>query len=271
MTEVSAFLLERYHIDEVTVEERAAVDRALAADEALAGRLAALRQSDAAIRERYLCAEGKLTASLRQREQWRRLLRRAVPVAAAVCIVFSALWGLWDRRPPTEDRAKGGAEKAAVAAGDSLAVYLKTDTRLPKAVSDGNGRVTLHEGDTIQLAYTAGGNGNGNRTAAYGVIFSIDGRAALTLHHPSTADGTTRLVMGKQTALSEAYTLDDAPRFETFFLVMSAAPLDVDAVLARGQSLAAEVAPESLPEELVQACAKTFAGYAVQSLIVYKE
>jgi hypothetical protein len=276
MAEVSGFLLERYNIGEVMPDERAAVERALACDEALAGRLAALRRSDAAIRERYLHAQRMETMpGTGQRFPVRLRMRRRLSFQAAmaiVCVALSALggsWGLWGKRPPLADRAKGGAEYTAE--GTSLAVYLKaadTDIQSPKAVSDGNERVTLREGDTIQLAYTAVPDNAG--AAVYGVIFSIDGRSTLTLHYPAQADGETRLAAGRRTALDEAYTLDDAPRFEAFFMVVSAEPLDVNVVLDRARLLANEAARDRFPDEAAAASAKLFAGFAVRSLVISK-
>ena len=264
MEAISAFLLERYNVDEVTVEEKAAVERALGWDEALTGRLAALRESDAAIRERYLSTgTGRAFPVRRRFARWRP--RRVMAAAAVVCAVFSALWGLrvsHIRTLPERDRAKGGIA--------SLAVYLKTDAASPYAVSDGKGRVALHEGDTIQLAYTVPGNAEAS-TPLYGVIFSIDGRAALTLHYPSPADGAARLAAGKRTVLDEAYTLDDAPRFEAFFMVVSAEPPDVNAVLDKARLLAKEAARDSFPEEAAAASARVFSGCEVKSLVIYKE
>ena len=280
MGAVSAFLLERYNVDEVMAEERAALEQALATDETLAGRLAALRESDAAIRERYLPAGTERAFPVRRRlatQLLRHVPRRMAAVATAVatvCLVVSALWGLRDRLPEG-DRAKGGLPET------SLAVYLKTDAASPEALSvsdaasPSNGRVTLHEGDTIQLAYTAVAPGDANANSpVYGVIFSIDGRSALTLHYPSMADamadGAARLESGKRTALNEAYTLDDAPRFEVFFMVVSAEPPDVKAVLDKARLLAEEASQDRFAEDAAAASARVFPGFEVKAVVIYK-
>lgn len=263
---ISAFLLERYNMGEVTAGEKAAVERALVWDEALAGRLAALRESDAAIWERYLPAGSGRAFPVRRRfARWRP--RRVMAAAAVVCAVFSALWALrvsYSGTLPEGDRAKGGAALPAT----SLAVYLKTDTASPQTVSDGDRRVTLHEGDTIQLAYTAAVPGN---APVYGVIFSIDGRSTLTLHYPSAADGSTRLTAGKRTALNEAYTLDDAPRFEVFFMVVSAELPDMNVVLDKARLLAEDAARDRFPEDVEAVSARIFSEFEVKSLVIYKE
>jgi hypothetical protein len=265
MGTISVFLLERYNVGEVTAEEKAAVDRALAADEGLAGRLAALRESDAALRRRYLPAETKRMFPVRRRSG----AVVAAATAAAMCVVLSALWGLQERPSSMGDRAKGEA-------GTSLAVYLKAadtggaDVSFPQAVSGGDVRLTLHEGDTVQRAYTAAPPRNTDADV-YGVIFSIDGRSALTLHYPSTAEGETRLAAGKRTALDEAYTLDDAPRFEVFFMVVSAEPLEANTVLSQARTLAVEAARDGFADEAETVAEKVFAGREVESLIIYKE
>jgi hypothetical protein len=145
--------------------------------------------------------------------------------------------------------------------GTELSVYLKTGNTEQKIP----GGTVLRAGNTIQLSYLVNTNppplsGNpaaGNPAAAliprekYGVIFSIDGRSAVTLHFPYTPNQSTRLVTGKPVPLAEAYTLDDAPDCEIFFIVIDDEPLDTREVLRAAERLAgnpatAEARGESL-------------------------
>jgi hypothetical protein len=119
----------------------------------------------------------------------------------------------------------------------------------------------IREGNTIQLVYTVGTEIAGDR---YGVIFSIDGRGAVSLHYPYTPAGTTRLSVGKQTALEESYTLDDAPDYEMFFFVIAGTPLDAAAILRTAEELAREYGTG--PER----AAELFKPYEVKSLFLRK-
>jgi len=90
----------------------------------------------------------------------------------------------------------------------------------------------LREGATVQLAYTAPSG------EYYGVIFSIDGRQTVTMHYPYRDGQSSLLVSGKHTFLSEAYTLDDAPLYEVFIMVISGKPLNAETVLGEAQKIA---------------------------------
>ncbi|MEM1348702.1 MAG: ActD protein [Myxococcota bacterium] len=78
-------------------------------------------------------------------------------------------------------------------------------------------------GDRLQVEYHGGGH-------THGVIASVDGRGAVTLHFPASPESSTELARGS-VKLGYAYELDDAPRYEQFFFVRSNRPLDVQAAL----------------------------------------
>ena len=82
-------------------------------------------------------------------------------------------------------------------------------------------------GDLVQIAYRSDG-------LAYGAIFSVDGRGAVTRHLP--AAGEQAVPLAKRDTLDFAYELDDAPRWERFYLVASDRPLR--ARLPAGEQLA---------------------------------
>jgi hypothetical protein len=80
-------------------------------------------------------------------------------------------------------------------------------------------------GDLLQLRYSAGKN-------PHGVIASIDGAGAVTLHFPASEDASTALAKGTKVPLPNAYALDDAPRFERFFFLTCDSPIDVKRAMA---------------------------------------
>ncbi len=108
-----------------------------------------------------------------------------------------------------------------------LLVYRKIQDRV-ETLSDGE-KATA--GDLLQLAYVS-------TEDSYGMILSIDGRGAVTLHLPESKGDTTKLELSKQSLLPNAFELDDAPDFERFFFLTSDSPIDVDGVLQEAKDLA---------------------------------
>ena len=253
---ISAFLLERYHIDEVTPEEKLRVENALVRDSALAAALTGLEMADQDFwqrfpHEKYFPAGSMRSADtrpLRLRHSRLRSTRlrykRTFPplvwvlcAAAAVLVIALPLFVL--RNPVQEafgDRMKGSAQGNST----ELSVYLKgSSAGKDIKLSD---QANIQAGNTIQLSYRVQPETSGER---YGVIFSVDGRASVTLHYPYTVGQSTRLVSGKAVPLDEAYTLDDAPDFEMFFFVVGDKPLEVRNILDTAQRLAAQIAGNS--------------------------
>jgi hypothetical protein len=217
MTRISDLMLEQYHLGELPAAEQRIVREELSRDEVLRGRLSAIEKSDEEIRASY--PSERIVPLIRERA-WRRggdgrtarTLAWAIPAAAVVAILLSLPLVL---RGPDDTRLKGAAPH--------LLVFRKTaagaEELRPGAVA--------HKGDVLQLSYAAG-------EARYGVIFSVDGRGAVTWHVPAGYSGGSRsappLEPKGPVVLPSAYELDDAPGFERFFLVYASAPFDVSEV-----------------------------------------
>jgi hypothetical protein len=274
---VSALMLERYNLGDINAEEKREVESAIAADKGLAEALAELRRSDTEIRGRY--PPERILPEIRGRAvppgpgrdgtgggRGRPFFRGRVPLAWGLCaaalvlaLILPPLFIAGGRfGEPSADRAKGGADfpgASGAALSSRLSIYLKTGNT-DALLDDG---AALRAGNTIQLAYSVLG---GER---YGVIFSIDGRAAVTLHYPYAPGQSTRLVPGRETPLAEAYTLDDAPDFETFFFIISGRPLDPLAVLRGAEGLARN------PETAVERSRPVFKDCEIKTVTVKKE
>jgi hypothetical protein len=163
------------------------------------------------------------------------------------------------------DRLKGMEIKT------ELSIYLKENPPQPAIPTDEGRKLPdwtlLREGNTVQLAYlTPPGN------VYYGVIFSIDGRSVVTLHYPYRKQQSPILTAGKRTFLDEAYTLDDAPDYEIFFMVVSHDPLNTENVLKTAEELAKE--PETALAKSATAFATAFAdvfmGCEVETITIRK-
>lgn len=109
----------------------------------------------------------------------------------------------------------------------SLSVYLRESGGEVRELASGD---PAGAGDSLQIAYNAAG-------ASHGVILSVDGRGAVTLHFPATPFEAENLESGGEVPLSFSYILDDAPRFERFFFVAATGPLDVAAIVNATEEL----------------------------------
>ena len=138
--------------------------------------------------------------------------------AAAMLVMGLILPGIMTEStgfdPAGTTRIKGKAEAG-------LTLY--RNTGLSTEVLDENS--TAREGDLIQLGYSV------SAEMPYGIILSIDGRGIVTRHLAPEGQLAEKLVPGGEHLLDFAYELDDAPLFETFYLLVSDRPFPVDPVL----------------------------------------
>jgi hypothetical protein len=238
---ISEFLIERYVIGEVSAEERRRVE---SSERALA-RAEEIRQSNDAILETYpaqqVAAEVRRRAALRddalgpangrranggngpKRTPWRGLTWgwAAIPAAAA-----AALLAVFVFYQPAVDRVATESEVIRVKGMEpQLTVYRQTASDSAEELENG---ARAEAGDRLQLSYNAAGS-------RYGVIFSIDGRAQVTLHFPASERETPSLEASGEVVLPYGYRLDDAPRFERFYFVTSADEFSVSALLENVQ------------------------------------
>ncbi|QQO09490.1 hypothetical protein [Breznakiella homolactica] len=240
---ISVLMLERYNCGEVTAEEKEQIETALDSDAGLSQALADIRRSDFEFRNTY-----PEHSSLPKSGKKKYRTAAVAPIALGLCAaaaLFAAMLPLFrsDASVPMTDRMKGGAE---------LTVYLKTDNaKLPD-------NAVLGAGNTIQLAYMVSGN-------RYGVIFSIDGRGAVTMHYPYSMEGSTLLVSGKRTALEDAYTLDDAPDYEIFFFVIDDEPLNVTKIMNSAGIMALN------PGTVLEQSSRVFKDYEIKTVVLRKE
>ena len=98
----------------------------------------------------------------------------------------------------------------------SLEVWKKTGDSAVQMVNLGD----ASEGDEIQLRYRV-------PQKCFGMLFSMDGNGTVTMH---MGDGNNAIELepGKMTTLPFAYKLDNAPKFEKFFLLISQNSFAID-------------------------------------------
>ena len=241
-------LLERYRLRELPDAAHEMVERAAIADPAVRARLDALDRSDAEILGQYepgVLAPFDSRRSLRAPFDSRRSLRagarhatkRGLVLAAALSAAVLALVVATPRLAVTPDdtRIKG------VTGRPSLAVYRRTSSGSER-LADGD---VARPGDLLRVGYASGGR-------TYGVILSIDGTGAVTLHLPPSGTVAAALAPGGINLLDSSYELDEAPRIERFYFVTGAQPFEVAPVLAAARRAGSVPAVLPLPAGLEQ-------------------
>ena len=265
---VSDLMLERYRLGELDGEDQKTVEAILEADADLGVRLKKLIESDEELHHKYPRLD------LQDRKRRRRFSVftgkfSMLKIAAAVVLVImfplvyflnnsAALENKMNDQVPGNysDRAKGVSQGSS-----SLSVYLKGDSDNP--LTD---KTLLTEGSTVQLAYTASAGDE-----CYGVIFSIDGRSEVTMHYPYRMGQSSLLVSGKRTLLDEAYTLDDAPGYEVFVMVVSTEMLEAASILRQAKGIAVKAAGSVVPEAAIEKeCTDLFKGCDIKIATVLK-
>lgn len=229
VNKISDFKLERYLLGELPESEMAALQKREAEDEIFAARVAEMRLQGkrfvaenpfAVLEERIEAAGGVENRAVAPRNTlW-------LKVAAALVIalgVFSAV--VLNRNVDTFDSQNASMEVAMADMDNgtrikgmqaSLEVWKKTGDSAVQMVNLGN----ASEGDEIQLRYRV-------PQKCFGMLFSMDGNGTITMHM-GEGNKAIELEPGKMTTLPFAYKLDNAPKFEKFFLLTSQNAFEID-------------------------------------------
>lgn len=137
--------------------------------------------------------------------------------------------------------------------------HLVIDRRTPGGHERLAPNQVVASGDLLQVSYVPAGR-------RHGVIVSLDGAGAVTLHHPENPGASPMLSEGAEVPLAHSYELDDAPGFERFvFVTRDGEPPTVDAVVRAAEKLARDPTKAGIaPLELAGA------GWRQSSLLLRK-
>lgn len=251
MNWTSEYWVERLALGEVSGEERRRIEETFAeSDEELETRLAELRESNEDILEKYApeMMAARLDARLDERRRAKAREEKRSSGAGWVgglgVLAAAAVAAFFVLNLPGEDPSGPAIEQTETVrlkgAEPKLVVWRKSVAE-PERLTRG---ATAAAGDVLQLEYNAAG-------ATHGVIASVDGRGAVTLHYPAVASGSTEIDKGV-VALDFSYQLDDAPKFERFFFVTSDQQLDAAQVLDSLEALAAGDSPRTAVPTLAE-------------------
>ncbi len=232
--EVADWQLERFRLQELPAAEMTKLAEAVRADEALRLRLDGLAADDRAVLAEL--PPRATAAAIRSRRQDRVAARRRVPLwqpalATAAVLVVAAVAIVAPSRGPVTTAPPSLEPTRIKGLHPAILLFRKTTSGAEPL----SGTSVAHAGDVVQLAYQAAGG-------RYGVIVSVDSRGTVTPHLPRSGRRAVELVPGANVPLATAYELDDAPRFEAFYLVVAPRPFDLDRVLVAARSAASDPA-----------------------------
>ena len=253
MTTLPDWLVERAALEEVPAASRRRLESADPGE--LAAHIARLREQDAAELSAHppgpavaqieqAAARARAARAARRRRVQAALFAAAGATAALVLVVALRRGELADETPSaagSDQSAMGGdpeAEATRIKGDARLMAFRKAGDRAERLAPG----ATVRAGDLLQLRY----NGGGHR---HGLIASIDGAGAVTLHFPDS-EGAPTALPDKTSDLPHAYALDDAPRFERFFFITADQPIDVARTLADLRAFAARPGSERASPEL---------------------
>ena len=245
--------LERYLTGDLPESEMREIREMEATDEIFAGRVKMMREDNAAILKklpferlsekmdsmsgratvgsgRGTLASGGSFISGKGMPAGFKLVKFAAAAALVLAVVSVALFSQREIGPDAGTQVAGGAQVMDVAmvdAQDDGTRIKGLDARMEIWKKTGDSAVQMQnldearEGDEIQLRYSV-------PEKCFGLLFSMDGNGTITMH---MADGSSAVALepGKMTTLPFAYKLDNAPKFEKFFLLTSRAAFELDA------------------------------------------
>ena len=222
--------LERYLTGDLPEGEISEIRELEKTDEVFARRVKMLREDNAAILRKmpFERLAEKMDARDCGAERRNNVIHFGfVKFAAAAALVLAVVSvALFSQREVVPD-AGAQAMDVAMAAQDDGTRIKGMDARMEIWKKTGDSAVQMlnldeaREGDEIQLRYSV-------PEKCFGLLFSMDGNGTVTMH---MADGSQAVALepGKMTTLPFAYKLDNAPKFEKFFLLTSQKDFAIDA------------------------------------------
>lgn len=232
--------LERYLLGELPSTRMNEIKMQLETDSEFRKKLEALKRSNEQILKNYPPEavlpqiKARLNTEREDKIQQPVFVKRLIyvtPVLAAALVVF---FFIFQNRGGQITQDIQGLQGTRIKGSETIdmskphiLIHRKIDSDIELMKSGDRANV----GDLLQIAYAPLG-------AAYGVIFSIDGRGVVTLHYPESVDEEPALEQDQRTLLPSSYELDDAPNFERFFFITSKTSVDVRTILERAKTLA---------------------------------
>jgi len=199
--------IERYLLEELPESEMATLKTLENENAEFCSRIEQLKNNNKELLAKYPAPYPKFKV-IEQKNKWRVYLSACaalVMAATAMITVFSdrnAATGFSNAVVISEEGTRIKGLKAG------LEIWRKTGESTEKLSNNSEAKA----GDLLQMRYTA-------EKKCYGVILSMDGNGTMTIHLSGDSGKAAELEAGKIVSLKNAYELDNAPKFETFYLI----------------------------------------------------
>ena len=227
--------LERYLTGDLPAAEMREIRELEKTDEIFANRVKLMREDNAAIlrkmpferlSEKLDAMPGRSGSAGNTVRVNFKLVKFAAAAALVLAVVSVALFGQREVMAPATDGAQV-MDVAMVDVQDDGTRIKGLDARMEVWKKTGDSAVQMsnldaaREGDEIQLRYSV-------PEKCFGMLLSMDGNGTVTMH---MAEGNKAIALepGKMTTLPFAYKLDNAPKFEKFFLLTSKKNFSIEA------------------------------------------
>ena len=235
--------LERYLTGDLPDSEMREIREMEATDEIFAGRVKMMREDNRAILKKmpFERLSERLDAMPARRGAGAgfngagnivnfRLVKFAAAAALVLAVVSVALFSQREVMAPAQsgaqvmDVAMVDASEIPGDAGDTRIKGMDARIEVWKKTADSAVQMSnldeAREGDEIQLRYSV-------PEKCFGMLLSMDGNGTVTMH---MGEGNKAIALepGKMTTLPFAYKLDNAPKFEAFYLLTSRDTFSVD-------------------------------------------
>ncbi|MAA79575.1 MAG: hypothetical protein CL916_09980 [Deltaproteobacteria bacterium] len=227
---ISDLKLEQWLLGELSEKEAHTIESAIREDEQLRSRIDEMKVQNRLLFQEHPTAkfEADLNRKIHlqntqkkykknQNQRFGRIIAGALAFCVALFIVIS---------PSSKELLSSKHDPAYRLKGEDIHLIAhRVESEVQSQLFDGN---AIQSGDQIQLSIK-------NAKNRSFVIFSLDGRGVISLHYPIEHNG--RLEKSDFFSLPTSYRLDDAPKFESFYLVASKEVLEKEKILAKARKV----------------------------------
>jgi len=141
---------------------------------------------------------------------------------AALIVISIYLIPITSPRYKTFKKIKEIAEEEKKERSNKIEIFVyKVTSSKMELLAD---RSKVQAGDNLKLGYFF-------EKKHFGVIFSINGAGEVTLRYPLSSESSTIFEAQTKVILDNVFTLNEAPLFETFYLVSSKSKINSTALL----------------------------------------